>query len=406
MCERWPELPRADVEGDVLPRLAQLRFLVSAEALSAEACALLVVEQPRVLADYHVRRLWEEDGLIAVNKPCDMRIDLPKGESCRWPEERTVSSWFEEAYPGQPVRFCNQLDHATSGVLLLASSKAAARKGSQLFEKRLAKKTYLALVMGHPTWDGEVRLADRLVDGEGFARRAARDDEQGEKAETFVKVIRLGTWPLHGALDGDLKAALVEVRPFTGRRHQIRVHLAAAGHPILGDDSYGGNPGGHRGATYRMFLHAHVLELPLGAPKRKIVTIKAPCSFEDELQDAWSPNDHTSTSATDASASPSCADAVRSPGPDGACSMGSNGGGALEAEPVAVRDGSAIRHTDNRAVGSDDVADASANDAVGCAKQHAQRNSIRRLVLAPAAFAVVIAAILMTHRRRRTMTSA
>lgn len=289
---RWPGLIAADLQFDVLPRIAQLEFLLTEGALAMAVCARLVVEQPRVLSWYKVHVLLESDGLVAVNKPFDMRIDVPKRESKHWPEERTIADWFVEAHPDEKVRFCHQLDHATSGVMLMACTKAAGKLGGGFFEKRLARKSYLALVLGHPLWDEEHTLSHRLCDGDGFARRIAGEDE-GESAETVVRVLKRGVWPASGSLsfaDGSLsdstdrppiKVSLVEARLITGRRHQIRLHLFAEGHPILGDDTYEGHPWGQRGDTYRMFLHSFHLGLPLPSGD---VEIEAPCDFADEIE--------------------------------------------------------------------------------------------------------------------------
>eukprot|EP00928_Gymnodinium_smaydae_P026279 TRINITY_DN20691_c0_g1_i1.p1 TRINITY_DN20691_c0_g1~~TRINITY_DN20691_c0_g1_i1.p1 ORF type:complete len:408 (+),score=99.73 TRINITY_DN20691_c0_g1_i1:48-1226(+) len=282
LLQRWPGLLLQDLWGDVLPRIAQLGYLVEEGKLTAEACVALVVEQPRVLGHYVVRSIWQRDDLVAVNKPYDMRIDLPKGEEHRWPRERTLADWFADAYPGQRVRFCHQLDHATSGVMLMATTKASGRIGSQLFEKRRCQKTYWALVLGRPPWavGEEVRLTERFADGEGFARRVVVDpDEPGEEAETRVRVLRVGRWPASGS-QRTVDAALVEAKPVTGRRHQIRLHLSFAGIPILGDDTYGGQPFGGAEDNYRMYLHAMRLELPL--PTGDAV-IEAPCNFGEEL---------------------------------------------------------------------------------------------------------------------------
>lgn len=201
-----------------------------------------------------------------------------------------MADWFAECFPGEKVRFCHQLDHATSGVLLMASNKAAGKVGSQLFEKRLARKRYWALTLGHPRWTGEVLLQHRIADGEGFARRVPAPDEPGEEAQTLAKVLSLGHWPRaptsQAAADGKtlrppVEAALVELQLLTGRRHQIRVHLAAEGFPVLGDDAYGGHPWGDRAGSYRMFLHSRELAFQLGNGEE--VQIIAPCAFADEL---------------------------------------------------------------------------------------------------------------------------
>ncbi|CAK9064560.1 unnamed protein product [Durusdinium trenchii] len=129
MCAAWPRLVQQRHE-DVQARLAQLEFLIRAECLSTSKCLELLRSQPRSLGDYRVKRLWEHPtGLVAVNKPFDMRIDLPKDGGRHWEEELTVADWFTANFPKEKVRFCHQLDHATSGVLLMATNKAAGRVG-------------------------------------------------------------------------------------------------------------------------------------------------------------------------------------------------------------------------------------------------------------------------------------
>jgi len=103
-----------------------------------------------------------------------------------------------------------------------------------------------------------------------------------------VRVLKTGFWPRREHPEQDpacVRAALVECRPHTGRRHQIRLHLAAAGIPILGDDTYGGDPYGDKSGTYRMFLHALRLELPLDGDNAESATIEAPCDFAEELSE-------------------------------------------------------------------------------------------------------------------------
>ncbi|CAJ1430330.1 unnamed protein product [Effrenium voratum] len=155
------------------------------------------------------------------------------------------------------------------------------RVGSQLFEKRRVQKFYLALVLGHPPWKSEVHLTDRLCDGEGFARRLAAEEETGEEAETFAELLKVGLWPKGPCSRAPLPVALVRLRLMTGRRHQIRLHLSGAGFPVLGDDTYGGNPWGDRAGSYRMFLHSHRLVL-----EEEKICIEAPCGFADELTQA------------------------------------------------------------------------------------------------------------------------
>jgi len=137
----------------------------------------------------------------------------------------------------------HRLDRETSGVVLFGLTREAHRALNAAFESRRAEKTYLALVRGDLAAPATCELP--LVEGRRGAMRVASDgDGRGQKARTdFVPVDRFGgaTW--------------CSCRPFTGRTHQVRVHLAALGHPLLIDPRYGA-----AGPVLRGELHAGCLE--------------------------------------------------------------------------------------------------------------------------------------------------
>ena len=130
------------------------------------------------------------------------------------------------------LRYVHRLDAGTSGVLLLAKSPGALKTYSRLFESRQMEKTYLAVVSGHAPnveWTCQLKLAPDL----GRVGRMKVDARHGKPAETFFRRLRT-----HG------NYSLIEVLPRTGRTHQIRVHLAEAGLPVVGDELYGRPEGG------------------------------------------------------------------------------------------------------------------------------------------------------------------
>ncbi len=126
------------------------------------------------------------------------------------------------------LRFIHRLDADTTGILLLGKSPGAVRALSALFESREVEKVYLAVVQGTPSW-AEWTCRLKLGPDPDRAGRVRVDAAQGKPAETRFRV-----------LQRSVQGTLLEAWPFSGRTHQIRVHLARCGHPVVGDDLYGG----------------------------------------------------------------------------------------------------------------------------------------------------------------------
>jgi len=176
--------------------------------------------------------------------------------------------------PDRP-RLVHRLDKETSGVLLLGRSAAAAAKLAESFRGREAVKTYWALVAGVPTARSgriDLPLAKRLVGGE---EKAVVDRAEGKRAITdFVVVDHAGK-----------RAAWLALRPLTGRNHQLRVHCAEIGTPIVGDRKYGGERATATGLAGGgvVFLHARSITLPHPAGGTLSVTAPLPPS----MAEAW-----------------------------------------------------------------------------------------------------------------------
>ncbi|MGA2801036.1 MAG: RNA pseudouridine synthase [Verrucomicrobiota bacterium] len=125
------------------------------------------------------------------------------------------------------LRHVHRLDADTSGILLFAKSPGAVKRFFDLFENRKIEKTYLAVVVGEPKqneWTCELKLAP---DKKRF-RKMKVNERFGKEAETHFKLLKTRG-----------KYSLVEAKPVTGRTHQIRVHLAESGCPVVGDELYG-----------------------------------------------------------------------------------------------------------------------------------------------------------------------
>jgi len=186
---------------------------------------------------------------------------------------------------GQRPKLVHRLDKDTSGILLLARSARAAAFFSKSFAGRTARKTYWALVVGLPeVREGQIDLAIAKQPGSGGEKM--HPDPEGLAARTRYRVIdRAGN-----------AAAWLELQPLTGRTHQLRVHMAAIGHPIVGDGKYGGQAAFLTGAISRkLHLHARALRIdhPAGGciegaapPPPHFAQSLAALGFDPELAEA------------------------------------------------------------------------------------------------------------------------
>ncbi len=172
-----------------------------------------------------------------------------------------------DAYAGEDEprpRLVHRLDKDTSGVLLVARSAGSAAFFSKRFSGRSAKKIYWALVVGVPeVHEGTIDAPLAKQPGTGGEKMHV-DMEEGQTARTVYRVVeRAGN-----------AAAWVELQPFTGRTHQLRAHMAAIGHPIVGDGKYGGQDAFLTGSVSRK-MHLHARRLIIEAPKDETIDVTA-----------------------------------------------------------------------------------------------------------------------------------
>jgi 23S rRNA pseudouridine1911/1915/1917 synthase len=162
-------------------------------------------------------------GWLAVDKPSGIPV-----HPVNTVRENTIIRMLRRQEGDEGLRLCHRLDRETTGVLLIAEDAPTASALSTAFERGKVRKDYVAIVRG-VVKDDEGVIDLSIGDASGsrvFVRRAIRDD--GERAVT--------RWRVERRLPG---ATLLRLFPETGRRHQLRVHLEAIGHPILGDALYG-----------------------------------------------------------------------------------------------------------------------------------------------------------------------
>ncbi len=279
---RWPHLSNIQVQK--MARSGQIRVdgaRVKPDARLTAGAAVRVppipedssrrAGDPHALSDHDIRFakslvLYEDDMVIALNKPHGLAVQ--GGTKTSRHVDRLLGAWGEGM---ERPRLVHRLDRDTSGVLLLGKGPEAARRMAGAFARRQAKKTYWAIVIGNPKPPaGQIDLPLKKTGIADFEmmRPADRKDPRAEPAETAFATISRASH----------RAAWMALRPFTGRTHQLRAHMAAIGHPILGDPKYGDDKSRELSGILKLQLHARSIELD--HPRGGVLKVVAPLSPE------------------------------------------------------------------------------------------------------------------------------
>lgn len=235
----------------------------------------------------HMQILYEDENIVAVNKPAGL-ITHSDGRT----KEETAEEWFNEKYGGlaSPKRsearlrsdelrrseggYVHRLDRDTSGVLVFAKNKAAHEFLRKAFHDREVQKTYVAIVYG------ALQTARGVID---FDIGRSRSDFRLRSAQPKAKGRLRDALTRYEVLARTQEYSLLKVMPETGRTHQIRVHLKAIHHPVVGDRLYA--PGFSKKEAAlglaRLALHAYEVDLPLPGGGRQRIQAPLPADFKD-----------------------------------------------------------------------------------------------------------------------------
>jgi len=213
--------------------------------------------------------IYEDEDVIALNKPAGLAVQ--GGTKTTKHVDRLLSAWGEGL---DRPRLVHRLDRDTSGVLLLGRSPGAAAKLAGAFARRRAKKTYWAIVVGNPKPDSgiiDLHLVKKGIGDRELVVPADPKEFGADPAETeYVTVSRAAH-----------RAAWMALRPHTGRTHQLRAHMKAIGHSIVGDPKY--NDAESMAISEGLGLQLHARRVELEHPGGGTLIIEAPISREMKL---------------------------------------------------------------------------------------------------------------------------
>jgi RluA family pseudouridine synthase len=208
--------------------------------------------------------LYEDRHLLILDKPAGLSV-LPDG----WEKDSDYLVKKLEEQFGK-IFIVHRLDKITSGVMVFARDAETHRALNLQFENHEAQKTYHAIVEGNPKWEEKI-ARHPLRANVGHKHRTMVDNKNGKPSETRFRVIKRYE-----------ESALVEVKPMTGRTHQIRVHAYALGHPLVGDVLYGAQEPYN---IARPMLHAHSLCFIHPATNERVkFSTPHPPDFEEALK--------------------------------------------------------------------------------------------------------------------------
>lgn len=306
--DRWfkahyPDLPRARLEkllrtgqiridgaraksGTRLQAGQELRLPpgLSASVSAESAVAASARAQPPSLQDQQLvmeNILYRDQALVVFNKPRGLAVQGGTGQKRSL--DAILRTWPKpsEGPDFSKLRLVHRLDRDTSGVLVLAQGAKNASSLTRAFHDKMTRKFYWAAVIGKPEKPrGYIDMPLAALSGRGGDK--TRADPQGQEALTLYRLVA------HGRLNGVTLSWLV-LMPVTGRKHQLRAHLASLRLPILGDGKYGGRKSHPEQLSSRPWagkLHLHAREIAIPHPDDG-TTLRVSAPLPDEMRAAW-----------------------------------------------------------------------------------------------------------------------
>lgn len=269
MAQFWPEYSRAVWQKYIELGLVEVNgeVVTSAKLKLGEDDVVTVKPLPKTdFAEQTLPVIYEDEHVVVINKPVGVLTHAKGALTEEFSVAEFVRPRMNEPDDTNRPGIVHRLDRATSGVIICAKDSETKRLLQKQFQDRKAHKTYIAIVKGTPKLP-EAKI-DLPIGRNPRVPSSFRVDAKGKSAVTTYK-----TLSTNGA------RSVVELKPFTGRTHQLRVHLAYIGCPIVGDTLYGGPK------ASRMFLHAKELEITIPVSTRKTFSAALPDDMDKAVHE-------------------------------------------------------------------------------------------------------------------------
>ncbi len=206
--------------------------------------------------------IYKDENIVAINKPAQLAVQ--GGSGINVSVDDMLDCLLKQTDQNERPQLVHRLDKDTSGVLLIALNKKTAEHLTKLFKDKTITKTYLAMVDGIVKKDsGEINIALRKK----FVGKNEKvyPDKEGKEAITKYKLLKTYA-----------DCSLLELKPLTGRTHQLRVHCKEIGHPIINDIKYGGLKVARKNLTENLCLHAWKIEFIDVNGKKVLIEARCP----------------------------------------------------------------------------------------------------------------------------------